>query len=225
MDDIITIILTMLADTAKKFGRLSLNPIKHLDPIGTLCMIFFHVGWAKPVPINARCFKNPKRDFAICAVMGPVANLMLAILSAPLYLLLLKSFSQAAFESDFLFNLVLNTVRFILIFHTVNIGLCIFNLLPIPPLDGSRLASALLPNKVYYKIMEHERTIYFVFLGWLILGDAASTFLRSMPFFEGNAVVAVIATIISLPDLLGFAISAISNLIMDFWALIPFFKI
>ena len=73
--------------TAKSLGRLTLNPLKHLDPIGALCMIFFRFGWAKPVPINPRYFKNPKRGFAIVALSGPVANLILSFFSAGLYLL------------------------------------------------------------------------------------------------------------------------------------------
>ena len=71
--------------TAKNLGRLTLNPIKHIDPIGAVCMLFFHVGWAKPVPISLRYFKKPKRDFALTALAGPVSNLVIAILSALIF--------------------------------------------------------------------------------------------------------------------------------------------
>ena len=75
-------------NTAKNYGRLTLNPIKHLDPIGAVCMLFFHIGWAKPVPVNARNFKNPKKGFAIVALAGPIANIIMGFFSAFLYLLL-----------------------------------------------------------------------------------------------------------------------------------------
>ena len=133
--------------TAKNLGRLTLNPIKHLDPMGALCMIIFHFGWAKPVPINARNFKNPKRDFALSAMAGPLSNMIFAFFSAFLYLLLLSIFKDIKFNSEFTFKLAENTLLFVYIFHIINIGIGIFNLIPIPPLDGSRILNVILPPK------------------------------------------------------------------------------
>jgi Zn-dependent protease len=94
-------------NTAKNLGRLSLNPLRHLDPIGALCMVVFHFGWAKPVPINARNFKYPKRDFAIVAMAGPLANLLLSLLGAFLYLLTLALCRDLVFyETNFLYYLL-----------------------------------------------------------------------------------------------------------------------
>ena len=86
-------------DTAKSFGRLTLNPLKHLDPYGAICMVLFHIGWAKPVPINARNFKNPKRDFAITAVAGPASNLILGFVSALIYLVVFACVKDMTFPS------------------------------------------------------------------------------------------------------------------------------
>ena len=100
-------------NTAKSYGRLTLNPIKHLDPVGALCLVFFHFGWAKPVPINPRNFKNPKRDFALVALAGPLSNLIFAFLSALLYLLVYALFKDVKFSSEFVFSIVNNTLNFI----------------------------------------------------------------------------------------------------------------
>ena len=85
-------------DTAKNFGRLTLNPLKHIDPYGAICMVLFHIGWAKPVPVNARNFKNPKKDFAITAAAGPLSNLILGFFSALLYLVVLTVASNSDIE-------------------------------------------------------------------------------------------------------------------------------
>ena len=105
-------------NTAKNMGRLSLNPMRHMDPIGALCMGVFHFGWAKPVPINPRNFKNPKKGFALTALAGPLANLIMAFLSALVYLLLNAIFRRIAFSSAFLVTLAQNTALFFYIFHT-----------------------------------------------------------------------------------------------------------
>ena len=202
-------------DTAKNLGRLTLNPIKHIDPIGTLCMVFFHVGWAKPVPINPRNFKNAKRGFALTALAGPVSNITLAFITAPLYLLLFKFYLSTGGGTEFLTKLLENTLTFIAIFFSV----------PIPPFDGSRILNVILPPKIYFGIMRYERQIYFGVLGWLVLGDVIKTGLLSVPFISANSVLSFIAGIFSLSDMLGYAISAISGLMIDLWSLIPIFHI
>ena len=208
--------------TARNLGRLTLNPIKHLDPIGAICMLLFHVGWAKPVPINARNFRNPRRGFAISALAGPLINLVLAFISAFIYLLLIAIFSKVKFTVELWFRVVENTILFFYLLHVINLGIALFNLLPVPPLDGSRILGLILPPKQYFAIMRHERTIYYVLIGWLILGDAASRFLLSFSAIAANPVFSAIATILSLPNLLGFAIEGLSSLMINFWCLLPF---
>ena len=211
--------------TAKNLGRLSLNPLKHLDPIGALCMVFFHFGWAKPVPINARNFRKPKRDFAITALAGPLVNLIFAFFSAFLYLLIFALLRDVKFESAFLLSLVNNTRNFIAIFHFINVGIGIFNLIPIPPLDGSRLLNVILPPKTYFGIMKYERNIYFTVIGWLLLGDYVKSALLSVPLIAANPILSFIAGIFSLTDILGSLFSLISIAMLDFWQLIPFLKV
>lgn len=211
-------------DTAKNFGRLTLNPIKHIDPIGAICMIFLHVGWAKPVPINMRNFKNPRKGFAITAAAGPLSNLILAFVSALLYLLFYALVRDVRTDSDFVFNLIINTLIFLSVFHSINIGLAIFNLLPIPPLDGSRLLGLVLPEKIYYTILKYEQKIYYGVLAWLLVGDYVAYGLRSIPLIAASPVLNFIVGIFSLSDMLGAAISFISGLMFDFWQLIPFLR-
>lgn len=211
--------------TARSLGRLSLNPLKHIDPIGALCMIFFRFGWAKPVPISARYFKNPKRDFAITALAGPLSNIITAVFSALLYLILYAIFRDVSFPTELSLAIVQNSLDFIYVLHIVNIGLAIFNLIPVPPLDGSRILNIVLPQKTYFKIMKYERTIYYVLIGWLLLGDAASRYLLSLPIINSNAPLSAFATYVSLSNILGVLINGLSNAIFSIFELIPFLSI
>ena len=136
--------------TAKQQGRLSLNPFRHFDLLGTLCMVFAGVGWAKPVPVNPSYFKHPKRGMAITALAGPVSNLLLA-----LWLLLgaRLMYTRALTTGDInetLFEFMVSTAL-------LSIGLGVFNLIPIPPLDGSKVLAALLPDRQYAWLMRYER--------------------------------------------------------------------
>ena len=209
-------------NTAKNLGRLTLNPIKHLDLYGTLCMIFFHFGWAKPVPINPRYFKNPKKGFAIVAIAGPAVNFILAFLSAGIYLLTFALLKDVAFESELWFNVAKNGLLFLWIFHSLNLGFAIFNLIPIPPLDGSRLLSLVLPPKQYFGLMRYERYIYFGLLGWLFIGDFLYSFLLRFSLIAESSVLASILKVVSLSELLGSAMQWISDGMLWLWQLIPF---
>ncbi len=211
--------------TARAFGRLSLNPIKHLDPVGAICLLFFHFGWAKPVPINPRNFKNPKRDFAISALAGPLVNIILSFISAFFYLLAAKYLFPVTLGEGFVSRLAYNLILFIGLFHSINLGLGIFNLIPIPPLDGSRILTAILPPKLYFGIMKYERKIYLVLLLWLLLGGYVKNILLSFSFIAASPVLSAIAGVFSLSGMLSSLIGALSSLMLDFWQLIPFLKI
>ena len=212
-------------DTAKLNGRLTLNPLKHLDPYGAICLVLFHIGWAKPVPVNPYNFKDRKKGFAITAAAGPLSNLILGFFSAFLYLLMFALVKDMTFESkNFTYNLIVNTLRFLLIFHSINVGLGLFNLLPIPPFDGSRLLNVFLPPKTYFAIMKYERKIYFGVLAWLLLGDYAAMAVRMIPVVASNPILYWFVGILSLSDMLGTVIGWVSNLMFGFWELIPFLK-
>lgn len=159
--------------TARSLGRLSLNPLHHLDPIGALCMLFFHFGWAKPVPINARYFKKPRRDMAITALCGPLSNFLLAFVGAFLYVALLVAFNALlgyVTVSPFVFRLLEYTLLFFYYFHFINLTLGLFNCLPIPPLDGSRFFFLLLPPRAYFRVMRYEQYISIALMLLLFFG-------------------------------------------------------
>lgn len=145
--------------TARNLGRLTLNPFKHLDLIGTLCMLLFGYGWAKPVPINSRYFKKPKKGMALTALAGPVMNLILGFIGVFFYALFFRIWGNHP-------NSVLleAATLFFLYFFRLNILYAVFNLIPIPPFDGSRVAFVFLPDKYYYGVMKYERILMIVVL-------------------------------------------------------------
>ena len=150
--------------TAYNLGRVTMNPLKHLDPLGTLCMFLVGYGWAKPVPINSRNFKDPKKGMALTALAGPVSNLILGIIGAILYALTYALFIKNAdflYEHVFLSNIVKVILNFFFYFGFLNIGLMLFNLIPVPPFDGSRIISVFLPTRIYFGIMKYERYILY----------------------------------------------------------------
>ena len=213
-------------ETAKNFGRLTLNPLKHLDPYGVICLVLFRIGWAKPVPINARNFKKPKRDFAITAAAGPASNLILGFISALLYLLIFALVKDMTFPSkNFTYHLINNILTFVFIFHSVNVGLGLFNLLPIPPFDGSRLLNVILPSDIYFKVMKYEKKIYYGVLLWLLLGGYAASLVRAIPLIAKSTFLYKLAGVLSLSGMLQTVISWVSKLMFGFWELIPFLKI
>ncbi len=201
-------------NTAKSQGRLSLNPISHLDPIGALCMILFHFGWAKPVPINPLNFDEPKKGFALCALAGPSVNIITGFLFMPLYML-----SFNALDSTDV-GVLLYIELFLRAFVLINIGLGIFNLIPIPPFDGSRILNVILPERMYFKIMKYEKQIYWGVIAWLLLGGYVYDALVSVPFIQNSAFLSSFARIFSLSGLINSSISGIAQLIIKFWSLI-----
>ena len=149
--------------TAKSLGRLTLNPLKHLDPLGTIAFFFIKFGWAKPVPVNPTFFRNPKKDMIWVALAGPVTNLMLAILSAILAKGLWLFAAQLPYSTPA--EAILVPLNGMLIASVwINLVLCIFNFLPIPPLDGSRILMGVLPNKMAASYIQFERYGFVVIL-------------------------------------------------------------
>ena len=209
-------------DTAKSQGRLSLNPMKHLDPFGALCMVLFHFGWAKPVPIDPRNFKNPRRGFAVTALSGPLANILIAFFASLLYLVCLSNLTET--NSAFLNNIQINTTLFLMYFFSINIGLGIFNLIPVPPFDGSRILNVVLPQKLYFKVMKYEKQMYWGVIAWLFFGQYVYYALLSVPMIANTPLLSSVARIFSLSDILGDAINGIANGMLNFWRLIPIFR-
>ena len=155
--------------TAKNLGRITLNPIKHLDPIGFICMVLCGFGWANPVPINSRYFKKPRRDMAISAAAGPLSNVLLAFIFA---LLLKISYMvlPSMITTDTALEFANILVTFLSIGVSLNITLAVFNLLPVPPLDGSRMLYVFLPPKQYFGVMKYERYISLGIMLLLLIG-------------------------------------------------------
>ena len=142
--------------TAQASGRLTLNPLKHLDLLGTIAFFIFHFGWAKPVPVNPVYFKDPQKDMLWVALAGPVTNLILAVISALMtkaLWLLAKTIPYSALGEAIL--VPLNSVLIASVW--INLVLCIFNFLPIPPLDGSRILTGILPPDLARSYASIER--------------------------------------------------------------------
>ncbi|MDO4566442.1 MAG: site-2 protease family protein [Oscillospiraceae bacterium] len=151
--------------TAKYQGRLTLNPLKHFDPIGCISMLVLGIGWAKPVPIDPRYYKNPKAGMAVSAAAGPLSNILMAFVSLILYKFCYYAYYTSG-GSDFLYYISLLLVYMV----TINIALGIFNLMPVPPFDGSRIFGAVLPDRAYWGIMRYERYIFLGVMLLLVLG-------------------------------------------------------
>ncbi|MDR1691851.1 MAG: site-2 protease family protein, partial [Oscillospiraceae bacterium] len=154
--------------TAKNDGRLSFNPMKHIDPFGALLILLAGFGWAKPVMVNPRFFDKPKRDMALTSLAGPMSNFLLAFIAVGLMRLFPIDTAVTYITSasptvlSVLYSLVFNIAL-------INIGLGLFNLIPIPPLDGSKVLGAFLPDRLYWRFMQIERYGMFVLAGLLML--------------------------------------------------------
>ena len=185
--------------TARNLGRLTLNPFKHLDLVGFICMLLFGFGWANPVPVNSRYFKKPRRDMALTAAAGPLSNIVLGFIFVSLYeisyLLTVRLFPSVAASAPMVIYVWLT---FLQMGAELNVYLAVFNLIPVPPLDGSRLFYIFLPVKWYFGIMKYEKYISIALFALLWLG------------------------VLSVP------LTWISNQVLDgmygLWSLIPIFR-
>lgn len=145
--------------TPRRNGRLSLNPLHHLDPLGTLSLFLFRFGWAKPVMVNPNYYHNKKQGMVNVALAGPLMNFILAFISIFCYYAIIKLLRLDMIPVNIapirmIFDYLLGFLPFLL---SYNLGLGIFNLIPIPPLDGSKFLNALLPEQLYFGIMRYER--------------------------------------------------------------------
>lgn len=155
--------------TPKAQGRLTLNPLKHLDPWGTLMLLLFQFGWAKPVSVDSRYYENPKTDMVKVALAGPIMNMVVAFVS----LFLMGLIDKADAPINMINNYIYSLLYYIAI---VNVGLGIFNLIPIPPLDGSKVLFSILPERYYFSYMRFEQ-FGMIFLLLLISFGAFDGFL------------------------------------------------
>ena len=173
--------------TAKRMGRLSLNPLKHVDPMGLLLLIVAKVGWAKPVPVDARRFRDPRMGMALVAIAGPVSNVLLSAVAA-------AGYTASMFYSVYweIAALELLADFFFYVFF-ISAGLAVFNLLLVPPLDGSKVVFAFIPKEWYWKLMRYERYGMLLLMALLLTGmlDVPLNYLRGgltellMPISDG----------------------------------------
>ena len=179
--------------TAKYAGRLSLNPMSHLDPIGALCMVFFRFGWAKPVPVNPMYFTDRKRDNALVALAGPLSNILLAFVSTVItafyYVYIGIRFDN--FLVDFIYIVLIQLAL-------VNISFAVFNLIPCPPLDGSKILGAFLSYSSYSRLLQYEHLgfpILIILSLTGILGRVLALFINpliSLWYFTLNGLISIL---------------------------------
>lgn len=167
-------------DTAKRLGRLTLNPLKHLDPIGTILLLLVHFGWAKPVPVDPRNFKDPKKDMLYVAIAGPISNIITAIISG--ILLKFIVFNLASTGAFGAYTLPL--IQFLVWMIFIGVVLAVFNMLPIPPLDGSRVLYGLLPDHLANSIKKIETYGILIVFGIILFGGRTFSYILIYPFLK-----------------------------------------
>lgn len=182
--------LKMGDPTAKLSGRLSMNPLAHMDIVGALSMLIFGFGWARPVPINPNNFKNHKKGTVVVSLAGPISNLFLAFLGSVLYGIF-RRIGFGNFSSQF------SEIFYGLLAQLILLNVCfgIFNLVPFPPLDGAKIVGAFLPYKTYFRIMQYERYAFPILIVLMYLGifDKILGVLITPIVSSLNALIALIA--------------------------------
>lgn len=194
-------------NTAKSFGRLTLNPIKHINYIGALLILLFKFGWAEPVPVNQWNLRKPKRDMALIAAAGPISNILMAIVLmimvnivdyvSGFYGIEITAGINVIYysgASDLTFKIFYYVIVFLSTAANINLYLAAFNLIPIPPLDGSRIIGVFLPDRIYYKLQSFEQYTFVI-----VIALAATGVLSSTIGFISDNVYNVIDYIVTLP--------------------------
>jgi Zn-dependent protease len=165
--------------TARNAGRLTLNPLRHIDVVGLIMMVIFKFGWAKPVPVNMAYFRNPRRDMAVTALAGPLSNLLFACATLFIYGVLAALLGRLGGAGVYVLQMVYLTAY-------LSLAFAVFNLIPIPPLDGSKALFAFLPDKAYAQLMRYERygvAVLLLLVSTGILGSPLSKAIRAA--FQG----------------------------------------
>lgn len=182
--------------TAKDAGRLTLNPLKHLDPFGTIMMLVARVGWAKPVPVNSGYFKDRRKGMILVSLAGPLSNLLLAFVFSLIWGLMVKLMAIGVIpvRSVTAVTIIAWLQVFFQVSVLVNISLAVFNMIPVPPLDGSRLISSFIPEESYYRFARYEQ---FIGLGFLALVIFAPNALSTVINFAAEPIYNSMVTVIS----------------------------
>ncbi len=158
-----------LGDPTPKYdGRLSINPIRHLDVLGTILLVLFGFGWAKPVVVNPQYYKKPRRDMALVALAGPLSNFIMAIVSYFLFGIFSNIFRSSDSSVVLFISMILQSLVYI------NLGLMVFNLIPIPPLDGSRILARFLPDKLFFQYAKLEPYGMYIVFALVAVGVGSS---------------------------------------------------
>ena len=180
------LVSTKLGDpTPRLMGRLTLNPLAHIDPVGALLMVLTRFGWAKPVQINPQYYKKPKLGMALTAAAGPIMNLLLAFVAMLIY----TGIFIVTYKTGWISELACDKIGyFLIVFATVNLSFMIFNIIPIPPLDGSRVLTLILPTKAYFWVQKYER-YSFILIIVLSLSGAFSMIIGTGVDFFMNGII------------------------------------